>query len=144
MRLKADISQLNLQHRTKKLKKWEKKKLKIKMDMLRSIGKSPWSQSRRMATVGTIVEKEGLKPGVKDWGSDGWWEWCVDGRGSASDRNRWVLEIGMRLTNTIWHEMLFQHVLKSWHESALSATRNQQLKSGKQKNQKVTNGYAQK
>ena len=48
---------------------------------------------------GGIAEKEGFKPGVKEWESDGRWEWRVDRRGSASDRNRWavipVLETGM-------------------------------------------------
>ena len=39
VRLKDGISQLNLPHGTKTLKKWKKTKLKMKMDMLRSIGK---------------------------------------------------------------------------------------------------------
>ena len=60
--------------------------------MLRSIGKqsgSPWSQSWRRREG--FEEKEGFKPGVKERGSDGWWEWWVDYRGSAiSYWDRWV------------------------------------------------------
>jgi len=37
VRLKADISQLNLPHGKKKTKKWKKKNQKVKSDMLRSI-----------------------------------------------------------------------------------------------------------
>jgi len=37
VRLKADISQLNLPHGKKKTKKWKKKNQKVKLDMLRSI-----------------------------------------------------------------------------------------------------------
>jgi len=76
--------------------------------MLRSIGNSPGSPSsqfwRRKARLRCEIfaEKEGLKPGVKQWGNDGWCKWWVDetdGR-SATHRTRWVRngEIGVWLT----------------------------------------------
>jgi len=40
--------------------------------------------------------------------------------------------------------MLFWHAIKSWHKLAYSTARKQKLKSGKRKNEKVKNGYAQK
>jgi len=41
VRLKADVGQLNLPHRTKNFIKWKKKKLKMKIDMIRVRGVSP-------------------------------------------------------------------------------------------------------
>jgi len=80
----------------------------MKTVMLRSIGKQSGNQSwirrrRRLRREG-FVEKEGFKPGVKEWGSNGCWQWWVDRRESASMHwNRWVgiLETGMKLTKSI-------------------------------------------
>jgi len=41
VRLKADVGQLNLPHGTKNFKKWKKKKLKMKIDMITVRGVSP-------------------------------------------------------------------------------------------------------
>jgi len=46
VRSKADISQLNLPHGTKKIKKWKTEKV-TKTDMQADTQGNPWSQSRR-------------------------------------------------------------------------------------------------
>jgi len=52
--------------------------------MLRSSGKQSGDSvelvlQKKKATMRRICRKKGFKPGMKEWGSDGWWEWWVDG-----------------------------------------------------------------
>jgi len=67
---KADMSKLNLTHGTNNSGKTEN--IKVKMDMLRSIGKQSGEfvesvlKKRRKAMVGRICKKEGFKPGMKE------------------------------------------------------------------------------
>ena len=78
MSLKADISRLNLPQEPRTTKKSEKK-LKIKMDMLRRIGKQPKEsvksvpKEKKKATGirrEGFAEQESFKPGVKERRSD--------------------------------------------------------------------------
>ena len=72
MRLKADVSQLNLPHGTKLKSGKQKKTNKSKTDMLRSIGKQsgkyvePARKKKRKATVGKTCRKGRFKPGMKE------------------------------------------------------------------------------
>jgi len=67
------------------------KKLKVKTDKLRSIGKQSRDsvesvpKKKREATVGRTCKKEGFKPGMKELRGC---KWCVDGTDGGSTTKR--------------------------------------------------------
>jgi len=65
------LTWVNLIYRTEpKLKKWKREKLKIETlgEFMESVLK------KKRLWRDRFVEKEGFTPGVKEWGSDGWWQ----------------------------------------------------------------------
>ena len=65
------LTWVNLIYRTEpKLKKWKREKLKIETlgEFMETVLK------KKRLWRDRFVEKEGFTPGVKEWGSDGWWQ----------------------------------------------------------------------
>ena len=113
------------------MEKQTKVKSKKKSDMPRSIGKQSGEsvesvrKKKKKVTLGRICRKEGCKPGMKQWGGDGWWEWWVAG---TDGRSAYHMKTGATLAvaySWIFHRRLSVQDL----ERSIFCVRNERYRS---------------